>query len=344
MAGNTQLPTVWFPTIQAHTGTDIFTRSLAQELNRRGVRAEITWLPHRAEYFPLSAPKLTPPAGVTVAHVNSWLPPRFLPADLPVITTVHLCVHDPALYAYNSILQSQYHRYWIRKNEATTLQRSHKVTAVSEYVARMTATTFGINDIQCIPNGIDTESVFVPKFKTHPHVPFRLLYLGSWTRRKGIDLLAPIMSQLGPSFELFLNRDPRARRRHISLPSNCRVIDFQTTPQQVSELLQQVDALLFPTRLEGFGLVAAEAQACGVPVVATNCSSLPTIVVDGKTGYLCRKDVVEDFVYRVRALRDVPDQFRQMQHAARRYAKTRFSMSSMVERYIALYRAVLQRL
>lgn len=47
-----------------------------------------------------------------------------------------------------------------------------------------------------------------------------------------------------------------------------------------------LDALVLPSLAEGFGLVAAEAGACGVPVVATRASSLPEIIDDGATGLL----------------------------------------------------------
>jgi len=51
-----------------------------------------------------------------------------------------------------------------------------------------------------------------------------------------------------------------------------------------------LDALVLPSLAEGFGLVAAEAGACGVPVVATRASSLPEIVDDGATGLLVPVD------------------------------------------------------
>src|SRR5690606_37416690 len=70
--GETRAPAVWFPTIQAGTGTDVFTQRLCDGLNARGVRAQITWLPHRAEYVHWTVPAPPPPAWANVVHANSW--------------------------------------------------------------------------------------------------------------------------------------------------------------------------------------------------------------------------------------------------------------------------------
>lgn len=94
---NNDLPAVWFPAVRAHSGADVFTERLAEGLRARGIRAEITWLPLRAEYAPWSVPVPKPPAWANIVHTNSWLHPRFLPPSFPVITTLHSCVHDPAL-------------------------------------------------------------------------------------------------------------------------------------------------------------------------------------------------------------------------------------------------------
>ena len=64
-------PAIWFPTVRTGTGTDVFTQRLVADLSKRGVRAEITWLPLRAEYAPWTVPIPQPPAWATVAHVNT---------------------------------------------------------------------------------------------------------------------------------------------------------------------------------------------------------------------------------------------------------------------------------
>lgn len=54
----------------------------------------------------------------------------------------------------------------------------------------------------------------------------------------------------------------------------------------LSSYYRAADAVLVPSRSESFGLVALEASACGVPVIAANVGGLVTIVEDGLTGYL----------------------------------------------------------
>ena len=64
----------------------------------------------------------------------------------------------------------------------------------------------------------------------------------------------------------------------------------QFVPPQPHHLLstfyRAADALLMPSRSESFGLVALEAAACGLPVVAADVGGLRTLVDDGVTGYL----------------------------------------------------------
>ncbi len=54
-------PAIWFPTVRTGTGTDVFTERLVKGLNEQGIKAEITWLPLRAEYAPWTKPSSGPP-------------------------------------------------------------------------------------------------------------------------------------------------------------------------------------------------------------------------------------------------------------------------------------------
>jgi starch synthase len=60
----------------------------------------------------------------------------------------------------------------------------------------------------------------------------------------------------------------------------------QKNPEEVYQLYSIMDVLAVPSLFEGFGLVAAEAQAAGVPVVGTRIDGLTEVVDDGVTGIL----------------------------------------------------------
>jgi glycosyltransferase involved in cell wall biosynthesis len=334
-------PAIWFTAIRAGSGTDVFTERLVEGLHRRGLRAEITWLPHRAEYAPWTVTRLKPPAWANIAHVNTWLPRKFIPTELPLVATMHSCVHDIALAPYKNYPQTLYHRFWVKKIEYEVLTRAQQVTVVSGYTAQQTKKIYPIPDIKVIHNGIALNSVFQPKANKQPHHPFRLLYVGNWSPRKGTDLLAPIMQQLGSDFELYYTTHRNKAHSTIPLPSNTQTLGRLTSAEAMAKAYQKVDALLFPTRLEGFGLVALEAQACGLPVIATQGSSLPEVVEHEKTGLLCPQDDVSAFVNAARKLADDSDLWQHMGKAARQRVVDLFDENQQVQSFIDVYSKIL---
>src|SRR4029453_3940415 len=88
--------------------------------------------------------------------------------------------------------------------------------------------------------------------------------------------------------------------------------------------------LLFPIDWpEPFGLVMIEALACGTPVIARPCGSVPEVVVPGRSGFIA--DSVEEIAEVVRHLDRID------RGACRREAEARFSVESMVDGYEAIY-------
>ncbi|HLH06793.1 MAG TPA: glycosyltransferase family 4 protein [Terriglobales bacterium] len=96
-----------------------------------------------------------------------------------------------------------------------------------------------------------------------------------------------------------------------------------------NDLLSNSLAMLFPIQWrEPFGLVMVEAMACGTPVIATPGGSVPEIVRDGVSGYICRN--VDQMVEHVAQLDFDPA-------AVRRYVEDNFSIDRMVNSYVKLY-------
>lgn len=91
-------------------------------------------------------------------------------------------------------------------------------------------------------------------------------------------------------------------------------------------------AMLFPIQWnEPFGLVMIEAMACGTPVIALEGGSVPEVVQDGISGYVCEN--VDHMVERVRNLSFTPA-------LIRRYAEEKFSVEVMTEKYLRLYKSL----
>lgn len=329
-------PAVWFPSVQTGTGTDLFTERLVSGLQSRGIRAEITWLPLRAEFAPRTVPLPAPPSWANVCHINSWLHPRFIPKGLKVLTTLHHSIHNPALQPYKGWLREAYHRFWIAHIERHVLHRSDLVVAVSQFVADMARSTLCDVPIQVIYNGIDTELFHPSNRVRQPGTPFRLLYVGAWKKLKGVDLLAPIMRELGQNFELHYTGGKASNSSKPGRPANMHDLGRLSTPQVIAAM-QNADALLFPSRSEGFGLVAIEAMACGLPVIAARDTAVGEVVADSSTGLLCRANEPADFVQAARRLATDTKLAERMRDAAYRHVADHFSLDAMIDGYVRLY-------
>jgi glycosyltransferase involved in cell wall biosynthesis len=335
-----EAPAVWFPAVRTGTGTDVFTERMVGALHRRGLKAAITWLPLRAEYAPWTVVIPEPPAWANVVHVNSWLHARFLPRQLPVLATIHHASHHPAIRPYKGFVRALYHDRWIVPNERRTLRRADRIVAVSRFVADTARRTLVDRPMTVIHNGVDID-LFAPGERLRqPEEPFRLLYVGGWKRLKGVDLLAAIMRELGDGYELRYTGGAAADPDKPDLPATMHDIGRLQGDEAVAAAMREVDALVFPSRSEGFGLVAVEAMACGLPVIATRGSALVEVVADGVTGALCPQDDARAFAAAVRALATDIGVHAARARSARDLVMERFSMARMTDQYIHAYAAL----
>jgi glycosyltransferase involved in cell wall biosynthesis len=100
--------------------------------------------------------------------------------------------------------------------------------------------------------------------------------------------------------------------------------------EEKDQFLRNAAALLFPIRWpEPFGLVMAEALACGTPVIALRDGSVPEVVEDGMTGFICSSE--EEMVAAIGRLAEI-DRAR-----CRAEAERRFSPGAMARAYVGVY-------
>lgn len=330
---------IWFPTVRTNTGTDKFTEQLVAGLKKQGFQAEISWLPHHAEYLPWVVKKISPPDWANIVHVNSWLHPKFYSSQLPIVSTVHLCVQDPMYLPYKTLAQKYYHQLWVTSIEKKSFALANCITAVSQYTAACVENIFDIQAVKAIYNGIDTD-IFCdhPRLSKEKNKPFRLLFVGTNSVRKGFDLLPRIMEELGDGFELQYTKSETSA---AIVSKNMKPIPYQS-PSDLAHLYRSVDALIFPSRLEGFGLVIAEAMACGLPVVVARSSALTELVEHHVTGFLCEQDNIDEFVQTIQYLEQNSEVCVEVGKRARDAAIKKFNLDDMVNKYTDLYNQILQ--
>ena len=98
-----------------------------------------------------------------------------------------------------------------------------------------------------------------------------------------------LLAQRGVKARLFVGGDGEMLGELKQLSRDCGIADkihWLGLVQDPSSLLQASDLFLLATVGEAFGLVLAEAMACGVPVVGSRAGAIPEVVKDGETGLL----------------------------------------------------------
>jgi len=99
----------------------------------------------------------------------------------------------------------------------------------------------------------------------------------------------------------------------------------------IPEILTASDALLLPSRVEGFGYVLVEAMAAGIPCIASNVSSIPEIVSDGTSGILHAVGDSGAVANSILSMLAHPDLARAMGETGARIAREKFGISRMLD-------------
>jgi glycosyltransferase involved in cell wall biosynthesis len=183
----------------------------------------------------------------------------------------------------------------------------------------------------------------------NPSLPFTLAFVGAVYKHKGADLLPAILEKVLEAIpdvklliigegELTDELNNEFSRRNIS--NNVSFMGV-IPHEKVRKMLFQSDVLLFPTRVEAFGLVIAEAMMEGaVPVVTLLPGITDATVEDGKTGYLIQKDDVDGFAEKIIRLGEDRELLIQMSKASKAVAEDRLSLEKMSQNYDALIKNI----
>ena len=219
-----------------------------------------------------------------------------------------------------------------------------RVVTISDSLHRFTVERVGVpaNKVETIHYGLDEPPRAWGTNPTDavPEGARILLSTSRLTSQKGIDVAIRALSSLPADTVLVvLGEGPeRAALERLAreLGVDARVFLPGRVPD-VAAWLRRASAYVQPARWEGFGLAVLEAMVCGLPVVATNVSSLPELVADGETGVLVPPDDPAALARGIERALSEPG----MGDAGRERARSAFSVAQMADRTVALYEDLL---
>jgi L-malate glycosyltransferase len=281
-------------------------------------------------------------AHYAVPHATSaWIAREMLQKEgFKVVTTLHgtditLVGQDPSF----------------RRITEFSIAQSDGVTAVSEYLKRETERHFDVppGRIEVIPNFVDLARYrrdAVPCHRSNFADPDEklLIHISNFRPVKRVEDVVRIFARVQRRLpaRLLLVGDGPERGHALEVAAEEGVADrvlFLGKQQSVAEILSCADLLLLPSGSEAFGLVALEAMACGVPVVASRVGGIPEVVPHGDAGWLAEVGDVEAMADAAVGLLADAAAWDRVSRAARQ-AAARFSADVVVPRYEEFYRRV----
>lgn len=224
---------------------------------------------------------------------------------------------------------------------------ANRIIAISEEMRGQLTTYYRLDEasVTRISHGVDTER-YRPRDQRHEAVSgdkLTLLFVGRLISRKGADIAVESLAAAGGDIELLVAGTGRleadlkqlARDRGIA---DCVHFLGYVPDKELPVLYSSVDATMFTSNYEGFGLVFLESLASGTPVIATPVGGVPDIVEDGKTGFICTGNP-DDMAKRIEELAKSPEKLAAMSGNAREEVNGR-DWSDVAARVEEVYESV----
>lgn len=251
-------------------------------------------------------------------------------AGIPLIITAN---HT---YAQQARVPGQWWKRLLVGWERRGYRAADRIVCISEDTRTSVLTDYGIDPakVTTAECGFDLTPWIAADRDTPDRDPLRCVFVGRPHARKGWDILLQAWKQVR-------NELPEAR---------LEVVGFQADPvdgvtyrgrlsdTELQSLIGASRLLLMPSRIEGFGLVAAEAIAAGTPVVGCTVAGLRSVVDSGRSGVLTSVDAPHVACVTVGLLRDQREWG--LLHDGCRAVRGRFGAAAETAAYAAAYAAV----
>lgn len=225
---------------------------------------------------------------------------------IPLVHTMHTTGRVKNIYSSCLEFKESIDRI---KSEEKIIQAGVNLIANTKSEARDLRTLYGAskNQITVIPGGVNLR-IFFPfdedrRKRKCLSKHFHVLFAGRIQKIKGLNLLIEAINKVivyKPSISLKLTIIGSSKNKNadiylnnllkkIKLKNNILNIVDSLPSKKLAQWYRKAHLVVVPSYIESFGLVALEAQACGIPVLASNVGGLSEIIIHGQTGILLNK-------------------------------------------------------
>jgi lipopolysaccharide heptosyltransferase II len=279
------------------------------------------------------------------------------------IEIVHARSRVPAWVAYfacrktKAVLITTCHGYYRRHPFSYAMGWAKRVIVLSNVIARHMIDDFGVphERIRLVPRSVDLEKFsFLPPDKKRSD-NFNVGIIGRLTPIKGHVYFIKAMARVAktiPNLKIWIVGDAPASRwsyreelqiltKRLGLHS---ATQFLGTQRDIPAILGHLDLVVMATTTqEAFGRVIIEAQAAGVPVVATKVGGAIDIIDNGDNGLLVPPADVESMAEAVCRVWKDPQAASRMAQRALEKVKTHYTVELMVKNTLCVYDEALSR-
>jgi len=268
-------------------------------------------------------------------------------SQVPVCLTYHCDLYLPGVAG--ALLSGIYQTVFL----PATLDRANRIIVHTKSYGNTSAMLRG-RDLTVIPSAVDLDRFRPGLDASALRSSLRLdgkrvvIFTGRLVPHKGVDVLLQALARLPADVvAVVVGAGPRlpslvGLARRLGVEERVRFCPA-VTDEALPRYLALANVFVFPSqnRLEGFGLVIAEAMAAGLPVVIADMPGVREVIEPGREGLLAEPLIADDLSEKIRTLLDDPELARRMGRAARERAEALYGLPTVAHSLVTLYEGLL---
>lgn len=218
----------------------------------------------------------------------------------------------------------------------------------------------GLNNVEVVPNGIDTDEfpvdskeaeIVTKKYGLTKNLTG--LFVGTITPQKGLKVLLKAINQIDRDDILFLLTGDKSIDKDYyeklvsfvqekSLENQVKFTGY-IPYQDLRALYSSSDFFILPSREEGFPMVLTEAMASGKPLIGSNIGGISMQIKNGWNGYLFEPNNSKELALKIENIAKNPKKIEKMGKNSRRMAEKKFSWNKITDKYLEIYNPLVEK-